>query len=456
MINLLAHLRKAFRIFIFTCFFLNLQSQDVYSFDVPGTQSFIVPSDIKAIKIETWGAGGEGGFAWKSTFPFLGTFYAKGEGGGGGAYSSLSMNVNEGDEFEIFVGAGGGNKSGGSRGGKQRGDSTYVSSIVDGNMTVIVLAKGGLPGDGALTQSNPNGGKYLRGGLASEGIGQIRFDGGNGSSYQGQNTNYNAGGGGGAAGSTGNGGHAGSPFNYSGGIGNSGGGDGGTGATTEKTDGEDGIFPGGGGGGAKNSLDATTNYGGVGGHGRVIITAYTSPLFIALKDFYAKNLEDTNLINWTTTHEDYGDVFELERSMDGKSFEKLLSMDAYGIKSGSIYNFVDEKPYAGDNFYRLNLINVDGTNYKSNIIAVKAYPRKSEVDFVYYPNPITDVLTIAVSGDLFLPAHFTVSDLNGRIIYMSEINDTGITRLNTTHWTPGIYIAQVSDYYSIKTMKIYK
>lgn len=451
MTNLLTPLRKAFRIFIFTCFFLNLQSQDIYYFDDPGTQTFSVPVGIKAIKIETWGAGGEGGFAYK-----LFSLYAKGEGGGGGAYSSTTMNVNEGAEFDIFVGAGGGNKPGGSRGGKERGDSTYVSTTVDGSMTVVVLAKGGLPGDGALTQSSPNGGKYLRGGLASEGIGQIRFDGGNGSSYQGSNKNYNAGGGGGAAGNTGNGGHAGSPFNYSPGLGNTGGGDGGTGATVDKTDGEDGVFPGGGGGGAKNTLDATTYYGGLGGHGRVIITAYTSPLFIALKDFYAKNLGNTNLITWTTAHEDYGDAFELERSIDGKNFEKILFKDANGLKSGSVYNFVDDEPYAYDNFYRLNILNVDGTTYKSNIIAVKAYARNSAVDFVYYPNPVTDELTIAFSGDLFSPAHLTVSDLNGRIIYMSEISNSGFTSLNTTHWTPGIYIVQVSDYYGVKTMKISK
>lgn len=431
--------------------------QDTYYFDTPGEDVFVVPEGVKSVKIEAWGAGGEGGFAaW--LFSFL--FSAKGEGGGGGAYSHSSFDVEEGDEFQIFVGAGGGNKGNG-RGGEERGDSTFVSGLMDGSSSVLVLAKGGLPGDGALTKSNPSDGIYLRGGQADEGIGQMRFSGGNGATFEGTTRdNYTSGGSGGAAGIDGDGGHAGNPANYNHGYANTGGGDGGDGVNTGNrnppTEGEPGVFPGGGGGGAKNGATNQITYGGQGGHGRVIITTYMSPLNILLKGIHVKNVGLTNIVSWETAREDFGDAFEIERSSDGNHFDKVAYLPAHGANHGSRYSYMDENALAGINYYRLNVLNVDGSTYKSDIVATRIDNNADVWEIKAYPNPVSSILNINIIGQSAGLHQTSMIDMSGKIVYEHETNNPETLMIDMTGWPSGIYMIHSKDAKVVQTIKVNK
>lgn len=427
-----------------------IHAQDTYYYDVPGSEVFVVPEGVTSIQIDAWGAGGEGGFAFRQSF-FGFIVYAYGEGGGGGAYSSSIINVQEGDEFEIFVGYGGGNKGNG-RGKKERGDSTFVSGMVDGSIVPVVMAKGGLPGDGALTQSDPADRSYLGGGLADEGVGSVKYNGGNGETFS--LSTFDGGGGGGAAGYNGNGGDAGSPNNYSNGNGNTGGGDGGSGADVNPSYGEDGSFPGGGGGGAKNRVNNTTNHGGLGGHGRVIITTLT-PMKIVLKDVHAKNEGIVNHISWETAREEVGDAFEIQRSADGKHFENVSYIPAHGEDKGSKYSFMDKSPFLGISYYRLKILNVDGSTYTSNIVSARTKYGIGTFNINAYPNPIKNILNLDFSGDFTREIQVSVIDMTGKVMYNS-IEQSGNIQINMANWPGGLYMVHCTNISGSKSIKISK
>lgn len=212
-------------------------------FTDPGTFTWICPDGVTCIKVECWGGGGRGGDRRNTYSPG-----ATG-GGGGGAYSRTTIqNVIPGNTYH-------GNVGNGSISNSPGGDSWFgpTSLVTD----AIVLGKGG----SSVPDNNQNGGL---GGAAANGIGAIRYSGGNGGNV----VSGNSGGGGGGAGSTGPGGNAsgttagtGTPL-Y--------GGSGGQGRTSNG-DGNDGLVRGGGGGGEKmgwfNDFDP-----GDGANGQVIIT----------------------------------------------------------------------------------------------------------------------------------------------------------------------------------------
>jgi hypothetical protein len=203
------------------------QNQEIRT--APGNHTFVVPAGVTSITVEAWGGGGRGG-RWSS--PGTG---GRG-GGGGGAYSRSVFSVTPGQQITYIVGAGSSSETAG-------GDSYF------GEGSNLVLAKGG-----NSVGTNAAGGE---GGLASQGVGQIRFSGGAGTS----GTGSYSGAGGSSAGINQNGTTS---ANNNSPIAPNGGGNGGAGSTTQGS-GTIGSNPGGGGGGAFKSNNGNATVGGSNG-----------------------------------------------------------------------------------------------------------------------------------------------------------------------------------------------
>lgn len=209
------------------------------TYNATGNQTFTVPAGVTQITVECWGGGGRGGSRTSNGY---------GGGGGGGAYSRSVLSVTPGSTINLFVGAGAPAST--STTPPNGGDSWFGSNTT-------VMAKGG-----NSVGNNTTGG--ATGGIANDGYGDVRFDGGNGA-----NASGSAGGGGGSsAGSNTNGTNA---TNNNGANAPAGGGDGGNGRSGSSGVGGNGETPGGGGGGAfRNSF--TNRNGGAGANGRVVVS----------------------------------------------------------------------------------------------------------------------------------------------------------------------------------------
>ena len=210
------------------------ESTVVVEFTTPGAGTWTVPSGVRSITVEVWGAGGGG----------LTGSQASG-GGGAGGYARSIIVVTPGDIINYSVGAGG-------TPGISGGDSVFNTTITGG---------GGSSGTGATGGS---------GGIGSGGN-AANFNGGAGGNAptSGNANNRGGGGGGGSALSDSDGGGGGNGNLSSGGTQGSGEGDGGQGGRGS-TNAGNGQNPGGGGGG--KGKDSTS---GTGGDGQIVIT-YTT------------------------------------------------------------------------------------------------------------------------------------------------------------------------------------
>lgn len=150
--------------------------------------------------------------------------------------------------------------------------------------------------------------------------------------------------------------------------------------------------------------------------------------------------------------ENIGDVFNIERSRDGKRFEYLGSMDAKGI-ANSHYTFVDAMPFTGINYYRLHLLNNDGTTGYSKIVNAFVH---DAFEVEAYPNPVNDKLTVMVRGNISGEGIVTLCDASGRELEKSKIVSGKIVTFSMNHLAQGVYWIKYNDSSNTRTIKIVK
>ncbi|MBE0637000.1 MAG: T9SS type A sorting domain-containing protein [Bacteroidales bacterium] len=225
---------------------VNAQNE-ISTYTAAGTYGYYLPASVTKLKVEVWGAGGNGGSVSLSTHIDRGA-----GGGGGGGYSKSILTGIPSGWRTVTVGAG----------GKYTGEYASDGGPSWFHSAATVLAYGG---KGVAL------GSFTGGAGAVAGIGNVvTYSGGSGmwGSDQGD---YRAGGGGSSSGSGSNGVNAGSPLPYNKGIAPWEGGDGGDGAMTAGNYGSNASAPGGGGGGGWRSSSGFAK-GGDGGDGKVKIT----------------------------------------------------------------------------------------------------------------------------------------------------------------------------------------
>ncbi len=216
----------------------------------PGSP-WTVPAGVTSIKVEVWGGGGGGGAAYSGFNSTRG-----GGGGGGGAYNTSTLIVSPNQSYTITIGAAGTAGAGSSNPTNGGNGGTTTLTGTGGTVSAI-----GGAGGNAANSSNGSGG--------AGGTGD--FNGGDGGASSG-----NGAGGGGGAGNSGNGGDGGNSVTGTGGTGNPDntpytGGDGGA-YRTNNGSGNTGNAPGGGGSGGRANGYFSSNNGGAGGAGQVVIT----------------------------------------------------------------------------------------------------------------------------------------------------------------------------------------
>jgi uncharacterized protein YjiK len=139
------------------------------------------------------------------------------------------------------------------------------------------------------------------------------------------------------------------------------------------------------------------------------------------------------LLNWATTEETNSESFQVERSEDGKSWKQIGALAAQGESSVlKNYEFADPSPLKGGNYYRLKMVDKDGTFSYSRIRFGEFGKRNEPV----YPNP--------ASQNLFFTNYEEIQDvviynsIGMKVLHAQTVSSAG---LDVRTLPPGIYIA---------------
>ncbi|HEX8329882.1 MAG TPA: lamin tail domain-containing protein [Hymenobacter sp.] len=115
----------------------------------------------------------------------------------------------------------------------------------------------------------------------------------------------------------------------------------------------------------------------------------TNPLPVELSRFDAARQADDVRVNWATASEKNSLRFEVQRSLDGKTFATVAMVNAQGNSTRQHeYTALDAQAPAGQLYYRLRQVDVDGTVAFSGVVTVKGTGVVREL--ALYPNPATE------------------------------------------------------------------
>lgn len=148
---------------------------------------------------------------------------------------------------------------------------------------------------------------------------------------------------------------------------------------------------------------------------------------IVLEHFDASfTVDNTVQVAWGTYSEKNNDFFTLERSIDGKNFEVLATIDGAGNSNKKLsYSYEDTNPGAGMNYYRLKQTDFNGDFEYFKIVGVNnklgVVEEKRAKDAIHigkvWPNPFTDQMNINFEVEMDGEVEVIIQNAMGQIIH---------------------------------------
>jgi hypothetical protein len=127
-------------------------------------------------------------------------------------------------------------------------------------------------------------------------------------------------------------------------------------------------------------------------------------------------------VTWTTATEHNSHHFTVERSPDNVTFTSIGTVAAAGnAQFRNDYLFVDETPFRGVNYYRLEQVDMDGASVRSQTVV--ATLTNSEDRPTLYPNPVSDVLNVVFPPAMGKPVKLVILDALGRAVAAVSTDD---------------------------------
>jgi hypothetical protein len=166
---------------------------------------------------------------------------------------------------------------------------------------------------------------------------------------------------------------------------------------------------------------------------------------VKLTSFTGRLQNDNEVtLDWASGMEFENSRYEVERSADGKYFEKVGTLTGAGSTSNtSRYTFKDRLPGSGAYFYRLKQIDYDGVFEYSKVVYVNSKKGAGVVTKVF-PNPFKGAVQLigATSSDL-TPNNIQVYSIGGQRI---NYRITGANSILIDPAAPdGIYILKMIE-----------
>ena len=164
-----------------------------------------------------------------------------------------------------------------------------------------------------------------------------------------------------------------------------------------------------------------------------------SPLPVELAYFSVKPQQCNALLEWRTAAEKDVDHFLVEQSIDGRKYfaaGKLLPEAKISNNYKTEISLLD-----GNNYFKLKIIDKDGSFAYSQIVSVRNDCAGSAA-VILYPNPAGDFINLKFPAAMPSSLPVSIYDVNGRVVLQNPVRSrTGenTIRLQVDSLIPGKY-----------------
>lgn len=194
-------------------------------------------------------------------------------------------------------------------------------------------------------------------------------------------------------------------------------------------------------------------------------TDENNPLPVKLVNFAAKSQKGNVIVTWKTSEEINNKGFEVERSINGRNFQKVGFVK--GAANSSIlnsYSLLDDNAFEKTNaktlYYRLKQVDFDGSSTYSNIAVVNKDASSKLETVLVHPNPFTDQVNISVTAAEATQMNVTIINLSGKEVGTLKIDvQEGTNTINLNDFeklNAGVYFLKVNMGSESKMFKIAK
>ena len=168
-----------------------------------------------------------------------------------------------------------------------------------------------------------------------------------------------------------------------------------------------------------------------------------------LLNFTAAKLPDARQvqITWNAINEGDYTNFTVQRSIDGgKTFDVLGGVTATGAGE---YTMADKSPVLGQNLYRLEQEDINGTITYSNVVNIQYSDLSNSLvgnKLSIYPNPVINNISLNIADQATDNTTYNIKFMNSSGIVIKQITSAQSTwQGNVSNLQPGTYIIQVSN-----------
>ena len=209
---------------------------------------------------------------------------------------------------------------------------------------------------------------------------------------------------------------------------------------------------------AQNNL-IPTGYAGL----SLATTTGTIALPVKFTAFDLIKKDNDALITWAVENEtSITDRYEIERSLDGITFEKIITLPKLNNgNNGNVYNSLDKNistiRNSGIFYYRIKQIDLNGQFVYTEIKNIRVSEKYQVINV--YPNPVRDFTTVEIDSPTQQDITMSLFNADGKMLHTTIMKaNKGINtkKINLNNYSGGNYLLKVIMGNDVQTIKIIK
>lgn len=143
---------------------------------------------------------------------------------------------------------------------------------------------------------------------------------------------------------------------------------------------------------------------------------------IVMKDFKGWATDKGNQLQWIVSSQTNVNRFELEYSSDGSRFTKIATVSPKAGSGEASYTQLHQFSNISDAFYRVRIVDNDGTYQYSTVVLVKAQKLTTKV--TAFPNPVVGDVNVRLTAPVAGPVDIKVYTISGSLVFADRRNLT--------------------------------
>jgi hypothetical protein len=162
-------------------------------------------------------------------------------------------------------------------------------------------------------------------------------------------------------------------------------------------------------------------------------------------------------LQWLSAFEQDIQSFVIEKSLDGRNFYPLTNLRPSNI-SGTQYSTEDANPANSFNFYRLKVINLNGTIEYSSILKFN-FTKGASSNWTMYPNPAAGNTFVTYQSFTRKQIKMSIADVTGKTISSKAFTiQPGINKLlvDAERLSAAMYLLRIESDGNIETTSFIK